>query len=401
MNILIVEPEINGHHFVMYVRFLIRGLVKKNIKFSILTSTKIKKHGAYKIISKEKKNIKFYYLKDLRYPKFKNFISLFIFQITNFLKIKKSFNKINKIENFDHIFLTTLDHIDKVIPIFGSPFGKKNFSSIILNPKNHLNEYDLAKYNPKKFIYDINIQQILKLKYLQSLYSNDPLFVKYIKKKNYECSNKIFYFDEPVELKYLKKNSVLKKVFNFTQKDFVILVYGAIKNSKSVTELVEILNQKNLNNNIKVLLCGIQTKDIKEFLKKKICKNLIKQKKLKVIEKFLNLREEEIVFGASDLVWIVYKESSFGSSGVLFLAKKAKIPIISSRNGIPFWINKKYKLGPSVEIDNQESIIRVLNEMSIKGTTYKKFQRNVKLKSKTDYVRNFYVNILRNSNFFK
>ena len=128
MNILIVEPEINGHHIVMYVRFLIRGLKKNNINFSILTSKKIKQHPVFKILKKEKSNINFFFLEDLNYPRKKNFISLFVFQISNYLKIKKGYDQTIKKKKFDHIFLTTIDHIDKVIPFFGSPFGKKNFS---------------------------------------------------------------------------------------------------------------------------------------------------------------------------------------------------------------------------------------------------------------------------------
>ena len=73
MNILIVEPEINGHHIVMYVRFLIRGLKKNNINFSILTSKKIKQHPVFEILKKEKSNIDFFFLEDLNYPKKKKF----------------------------------------------------------------------------------------------------------------------------------------------------------------------------------------------------------------------------------------------------------------------------------------------------------------------------------------
>ena len=91
MKILIVEPEIEGHHLVMYVRFLVRGLVKKKINFSILTSKKIKKHSTYEILKREKKNIEFLYLKDLKYPKKKDPFSFFLFQISNYFKIKKSF----------------------------------------------------------------------------------------------------------------------------------------------------------------------------------------------------------------------------------------------------------------------------------------------------------------------
>ncbi len=401
MNILIVEPEINGHHIVMYVRFLVRGLVKENINFSILTSKKIKKHASYDILKKEKKKIKFYFLEDLEYPQKKDPFSLFFFQISNYFKIKKGFEYIDRKQKFDHVFLTTLDHIDKVIPFFGSPFGKNKFSSIILNPKNHLNEYNLAKYNFKKFIYDFNIKKILKLNSFKNLYSNDPLFVKYIKKRINNSSNKIHYFEEPVELNYLKKSNIAKRELKYSSKDFVILIYGAIKNSKSVTDLIEILQNRFLNKNIKVLLCGIQTDEIKNFLKNKNCINLIRQNKLKFFNGFLNLKEEGKVFSASDLVWIVYKNGSFGSSGVLFLAKKAKKPILTSKNGIPYWFNKKYMLGPSVDIKNQKQVILILNKLSYKNSFYNKFKKNVVERSKENFVKKFYLIILKTLNFFK
>ena len=385
----------------MYVRFLVRGLVKKKINFSILTSKKIKKHNSFDILKKEKKKIKFYFLDDLEYPKQKDPISLLFFQISNYFKIKKRFEFINRKEKFDYIFLTTLDHIDKVVPFFGSPFGKNKFSSIILNPKNHLNKYKLAQYNFKKFIYDINIKKILKINYLDNLFSNDPLFVKYIKKKYINLSKKIHYFEEPVELNYLKKVNVAKKELKFNSKDFVILIYGAIKNSKSVIDLIQILHNRNLKKNIKVLLCGVQTKKIKNFLKHKNCINLINENKLKIINKFLNLREEGRVFSASDLIWIVYKDGSFGSSGVLFLAKKSKKPILTSKSGIPYWFNKKYMLGPSIDINNQKQVVKILNKLSYKNSFYNKFKKNIMLRAKDNYVKKFYLNILNTLNFLR
>lgn len=89
MNILIVEPEINGHHIVMYVRFLIRGLIKKNINFSILTSKKIKGHKSLDILKEEKKKIKFYFLDDLEYPKKKIQFHYYFFKFRIILKSKK------------------------------------------------------------------------------------------------------------------------------------------------------------------------------------------------------------------------------------------------------------------------------------------------------------------------
>ena len=402
MKILIVEPEIEGHHLVMYVRFLVRGLVKKKINFSILTSKKIKKHSTYEILKKEKKNIEFLYLKDLRYPKKKDPFSLYLFQISNYFKIKKSFEYYSKKKKFDHIFLTTLDHIDKVIPFFGSPFGNYKFSSIILNPKNHFGEYNnVGKYKIKKSFYDFSIKKILKIKQLKDLYSNDPLFIKYIKNRYKNLSRKIQYFNEPEELSYLKNQKIAKKELNYNSKDFIILVYGAIRNSKSVTELINYLNNNNLNPKIKVLLCGKQTEEIKKFLKKKISISLIKKNKLKIINKFLNLKEESNIFSASDLIWVVYKESALGSSGVLFLAKKAKTPIITSKLGLPYWFNKKYMLGPAVDLNDEKKIIKTLNKLSNNKLFYNKFKINIKKRSKFNFVEMFYLKILKNLNLKK
>ncbi len=401
MNILIVEPEINGHHLVMYVRFLIRGLAKNNINFSILTSKKIKRHPAFKILKKEKKNIKYLFLEDLKYPKNKSLISLLLFQFSNYKKIKEGYEKISKKYIFDHIFLTTIDHIDKVIPFLGSPFGDKKFSSIILNPKNHLNEYKLAKYNFKKFFYDFVINNILKQDCLEYLYSNDPLFTEYSKKKFFKYKDKIYHFNEPVEINNLKNKKKVKKNLNFRNKDFIILVYGAIKNSKSIFDLVEVLTHKNLNKDIKVLLSGKQTDEVKKFLKSKNCINLINQKRLVIMNKFLSINEEEKVFSISDLIWIVYKNSSLGSSGVLFLAKKARIPIITSKFGIPYWLNKKYKLGPSVELNDKKNIIKILNKLSDRKNFYQKYKENIHKRSNINFVRNFYLMILDNLKLLK
>ena len=278
MKILIVEPEINGHHFAMYVRFLVRGLVKNNIDFSILTTKKILKHPVLNIIKKEKKKISFFFFEDLVYPKKKNIFSLIKFQISNFQKIKKGFNLIKKI-NFDHIFLTTIDHIDKFIPFLGSPFGKNKFSSIILNPKSHFGYYNITTKSLKYIVYNYFIKKILKLNYLKNLYSNDPLFVEFVKKKYRNYQNKVNFFEEPVELKYLKKKNIAKKILNISPNNFVILVYGAIKSSKSIDDLITFISSKKINQKIKLLICGQQTPNVQNLLSRKLCIDLIKKKK--------------------------------------------------------------------------------------------------------------------------
>lgn len=400
MKILIVEPEINGHHFAMYVRFLVRGLVKKNISFSILTTKKILKHPVLKIIKKEKKKINFFFLEDLDYPEDKNVLSLIKFQLSNFNKIKKGFESIKNIK-FDHIFLVTIDHIDKVMPFFGSPFGKNKFSSIILNPKNHFSYYRITKNNFKYNIYNIFLKRILKLSNLKNLYSNDPLFVRFIKKKYKIYKNKINFFDEPVELECLISKNLAKKKLGISSKTFVILVYGAIKSSKSISDLIHFTTSKEINKKIKILICGKQTIEIKNLLKKKLYKNLIKRKKIIINNKFLNLKDESLVFSAADLTWVVYKNSSLGSSGVFYMSIKAKTPLATANDGIPGYLNKKYRLGPIIHLNNHKQSIKKLHELSNYSFMYRMYQKQLSIISKKKFQNNFYEKILKNFFLYK
>ena len=67
-----------------------------------------------------------------------------------------------------------------------------------------------------------------------------------LKKIYLKFKHKIFYFSEPVEIYSSTNKTKIKKRLKFKNTDFIILVYGAIKNSKSVTDLVTILNSKTL-----------------------------------------------------------------------------------------------------------------------------------------------------------
>ena len=101
------------------------------------------------------------------------------------------------------------------------------------------------------------------------------------------------------------------------------------------------------------------------------------------------------------MIWLVYKNSSLGSSGILFQAKKAKIPIITSKFGIPYWFNRKYNLGPSVDLKQNKNIIKILNNLSSNKKFYNKYKMNISKIGNNDYVKKFYLTILKNLNFTK
>ena len=86
---------------------------------------------------------------------------------------------------------------------------------------------------------------------------------------------------------------------------------------------------------------------------------------------------ESLIFSAVDLIWVGYQKNFPFLSGVLYQAAVMHKPIIASNHGIINWMNKKYNLGYSVDIEDEELLIKKINLLCDRNI-YKKFSRNSK-----------------------
>ena len=287
MKILIVEPETKGHFISLYVNTVLKSL-KGKVDIYILTSKKILKLEILKVLRRENKKIKIIFCDDLIYSKNKFFLNLLINQFQNYKNLNLKIKKYNRKLKFDKIFFTNLDHIDKVLCFFSNPFDSVKFSGILVNPRVH--QYQNKKIGIKYFLYKYLLYKLISNKYLEKIFSNDILFYNFSINKKF--NNKIIFFNEPVNKVNKKsriKSSIAKGFFN-------VLVYGAIRNSKSLEELIEIT--KKIKNYIKIniIVAGKQNIEAKKILNKK---NLVKKSvdaNFKILNRFIYPAEETYLF---------------------------------------------------------------------------------------------------------
>jgi hypothetical protein len=355
MKILIVEPELRGHFVSLYVRNIVKSLNKQH-QIYFLTSKRINKTKLLNLIVQENKNLKLLYCNELSYGKKKNNFSLFFNQIKNFIYIKNKIIFLNKKFKFDEIFFSNLDHFDKSLCFFKNPFDSLKFSGILVNPRVH--QFKNKKiYRFKYFLYKFFINKLFSINYLKKALVNDVLFLKYLDKK--KINEKVIYFNEPVIRE--KKHKIIKNIF--VKNSLNILVYGAIRTSKSLEELVELTGILKLKIDINIIVAGKQDNDIKKILHKV---NLVKKNvysNFKIINRFIEPKEESYLFSKSDAVWCVYKNTPLGSSGVFHLSMNYKIPIITNDLGLIGWYNKKYNVGPILRFDEKKYYINSANKI--------------------------------------
>ena len=223
------------------------------------------------------------------------------------------------------------------------------------------------KYKFKYLIYKFFINKLLSIDYLKKALVNDVLFFKYSNEK--KINEKVIYFNEPIVRE--KKYKIIKNIF--VKNSLNILVYGAIRSSKSLEELVNLTSIIKLKININVIVAGKQDKDIQKILYKDslIKKNVYSN--FKIINRFIEPKEESYLFSKSDTIWCVYKNTPLGSSGVFHLSMNHKIPIITNNLGLIGWYNKKFKVGPILRFDEKKYYINSANKIITLYKNVKKY----------------------------
>jgi glycosyltransferase involved in cell wall biosynthesis len=376
MTYLIIEPEHKGHYIVLYIKFIVRLLAKKKNNIIILTTKKTTQHKSFKSLYKEHKNIKIEFIKYIKPRNFSS-ISILIYQIKLFFLIKSAYKKIHNKYEIDHIFFNSLDHFDKALCIFGDPFLNVNFSGIYVNPKFHLKRFNLGIAGRYNYFSEFFFKKLLLISNLKNILTNDRFFIDYANQNKFKNLYKLKFLYEPREFNYKFSKSYSINALHLPKNKFYILVYGALKKTKGVNELFSAMNSKYINNKVSVILAGEQDQYIKTLLTSNISKLLIKNKKLYVFEGFKNEKEETILFSASDTVWVAYQKTFPFLSGVLYQAAIKLLPVIASNHGIIGWMNKKYKLGLSVDINVTSLVVKTINKLC-KNKIYNSFSSNIK-----------------------
>jgi hypothetical protein len=387
MRILIIEPECNGHHLITYIKFIIKLTSSKNIEVTLLTSLKSKNHLSLKILKKLDPEIRFVFIPYSR-PKNYSSFNLLLHQIKLYFVIKKTFAKIYSIYKIDKVFINSLDHFDKALAIFGDPFRGIPFFGTYVYPKFHLSFFKFNNEGRFIFIASYLFKRLLNIDNFFRILVNDHFFLKYLKKFRFKNLQKVKFFFHSVEFfKNYSKKKAHKKLL-LPKNSIPILVYGYLRKSKGIEELLQAINDKKTCKKVIVLLAGDQDPEVRKILHQKFYNYLVKKKKLFIFKGFQNIRRESILFSAAQIIWVGYSNVPF-ASGILHQAAFKRIPVIATREGIIGDLTLKYNLGLRINVADKNSIIKSINKICF---------RNFKNKSlnKEKFVKNSCPEIFMN-----
>jgi hypothetical protein len=376
-NILIIETEYEGHYLTGYIKFILRSFKKKKYKITLLTSEDAKKKakGALKILRREKVEFNIETIQNIKI-KNNSSIQLIFNQIRLYFAIKEKFRKINISIKFDHIFLTSIQKLDKALVFFGSPFQDVTFSGVYLGAKFHLYEYKISYESRYNYLSKKFFKKLLGIPFLQNIITNDHLLKKFLRKERWKNSEKLKFLHDPKEFNFNFNKYYSRKKLGIPKKSILILVYGALIESKGITELLSIFKDSKLDKDIKIILAGKQFGENKSFLlNNKFINNLKLENKLFIFNDWISEEKEALLYSATDIVWIGYKNYSY-PSGVFYQAIQKSIPPLISNGGIIDNLNKELNVGYSINIYCSSNIIKGINYL-LNYKNRKRLKRNI------------------------
>ena len=364
-NLLIIEPHMNGHHGV-YLRWIVRGAVERNLRVVIATFENSLYHPIFKTMLDEcKKTPEIITLPSLEtdYMQKSGLLGLLRREIFYRRLFGQFYNEAIQKTTPDFVFLPYLDYCAYAIALLGSPFEHTPWAGLAMRPAFHYKEMGII--GPRSLL--LLPKQLLFLRMLQQttlriLFTIDPSLYEYLRNRSPSCAEKVYYLQDPAEFEGDISKDSARQILKLPKDAVVILVYGTINCRKAVDVLLSVVADPEFSADVHILLAGRQGPEAERLLRSSLTKSLRSSGHLHQMNKFLTDEEEYMVFKASDVVWLGYREH-YTMSGVLAQAGSMGLPVIACKEGLIGWFTEKYELGIVFNDLDEKGVIDAINKL--------------------------------------
>lgn len=242
----------------------------------------------------------------------------------------------------DFVFVPYLDRALFAVSILGSPFGTTAFGGITLRQRFHLRKSGVTSgggsadsLRRRLFL------RLLRTKTLRSLHVIDDTLEAYVRERHPELANKVCFIPDPIVPVKAVDTADARRALLMPADGRLILVYGHIDARKGVARLLSWLADSPGVSDVHVLLAGALTEEMESLLSGATARKLRSQNRLWVMDRYIDPRDEPLVFCAADYVWLGYENVEL-MSGVMIKAAQFHKAVLFDDYGLIGWYAKRF-----------------------------------------------------------
>lgn len=275
----------------------------------------------------------------------------------------QAYSIVNRARAVDYVFLPYLDYCLYAFGLLGSPFGLTQWGGICMRPSFHYRHFGVIAPTPKLATTKRALfLRLLRSKTLKSVYTIDELLNCYVAERYSQWAHRLRYLPDPAELNGSHTYESARHALGIPGGAVVVLVYGAIDERKGLDALVAAISSPEVPKTLHLLVVGQQSATIQPVLQSTDVSTLTQEGRCHIINSFVDDAMEQMVFAASDIIWLGYR-NHYVMSGVLVLAASAGKSVIATQDGLIGWYTWERKLGHVVNIKELSAITKILKNL--------------------------------------
>jgi hypothetical protein len=260
------------------------------------------------------------------------------------------------------VILPAIDEALDAWAVLGSGFHRTPWIGISMRPAFHVGSMSeiIAPRRRDDWARTRLYRRLLRNASLHKLLTIDPAMIDFASSAfSSREKNRLAYLPDPSPAYDLPARTASRMELGIPDEARLVLLYGSLTARKGVSQLIRAASAPACPVNIHILLAGRQDEDVKQLLQQRAPQALIASGRLHVLQQYLDDHLERTALSAADFMWLGYSKF-YGMSSVLVLAVRHGLPCIFSREGIVGYLGRKFELGPEIDPDNMETVVRAL-----------------------------------------
>jgi glycosyltransferase involved in cell wall biosynthesis len=368
VNVLVFEPHANGHHG-PYLQWMATGLVERGFKVTVVTLPESLAHPSMLTLegasqAHGRANLRLIGADDLssRFVGQGSSAGLAVRELAYWRLFRAWYRTYAETVRPNVVFLPYLDYCLYAIGLIGSPFGGRPWVGVAMRPSFHYRQMGvIAPRTSLAALKKALFFRLLRNWSLRCLLTIDEPLCQYLVARP-ALAAKVAFLPEPAEFTDLPDRNEAKHRLDVPVDRKLVLVYGAVTARKGVRELLRALANPSFPPSVDVLLAGTISPEIHQALADPTIAPLVDQGRVRLLDRFIETREEPLLFSAADIVWLGYR-GHYTASGVLVQAANAGRPVIACDEGIIGWQTRRHGLGEAVKAEDPAAVCTAIDNL--------------------------------------
>jgi len=346
-TLVIMEPEVGGHHFALHVETLVANLSDASGRILVLTSVRHRYHSiiaAFQERWRGKASVQFF--EAPVFPGNPTPLGILHYQFKQYAALRKV-HKDLRLAAGSHVYLA---QVTCPIPfaLFGSAFGQTSYSTLYMHSPAALLVRSGWRARAGRLVKVWIMRRMLRDQRLQHMFYINELtrpvlaaFPPDLRAKAVllaDCCHDMAGFDR----------SQARRDLGIDDTRFVLLAVGELTARKGVSRLLGAAAAVWSHGDVPLcLLVGGSSDRLSLSDRATLRQHAQTPARCLFFDGFQPTRQLKLMFAASDAVWLAYEGFS-EMSGVLMQSVEVGIPIIATADGLIGYLANKYHLGPAI-----------------------------------------------------